>query len=458
MLKKKIRRAFWIIVSVLLLIVGIQKLARLVEPKNAYYKNSIFLEKAAEYDVLFFGTSHVVNGVYPMELWQEYGITSYNLSGHAYAVPTSYWVMMNALDYATPQLVVVDCYGLEREDKTGGEFAHYFFDTIPISANKIKAVFDLYETTEERMEYLWDFSIYHNRWNSIDIDDFAPEQGVQKGAELRNVVERPIISDKIDADDSCVLDTAGVEYLRKIIEECQSRDIEVLLTYIPFPASEENQLTARYAQQIAEEYGINYINFLDMEIVNYDIDCSDAQSHLNASGATKVTTYLGNYMQETYGITDHRKEEAYAQWHQDYQAYMAYKVEQMTGLESLNNYLMMASACKMDYYIYIGGKSGLWQSEDIYVTLLQNLAVGQELSDINIVVREQKDYYLVIKGSDGEIEERVGKEVPAGMQQDMALPADSVSSSEIQIVVKNPEDGSVVDHKVFNKQIVLDNE
>ena len=135
-----------------------------------------------------------------MELWKEYGITSYNLSGHAHSIPTSYWVMMNALDYAHPGLVVMDCYRLEADGKDSKSFAHISFDSLPLSANKVKAIWDLYDTADERVEYLWNFSLYHSRWWDVGADDFVPVTGYEKGAELKNTVVRVERSDSTDAD------------------------------------------------------------------------------------------------------------------------------------------------------------------------------------------------------------------------------------------------------------------
>ena len=51
-------------------------------------------------------------------------------------------------------------------------------------------------------------------------------------AAKRNTATRP--------EKTVEVDSVGVEYLRRMIEECQNRNIEVMLTYLPFPASEED--------------------------------------------------------------------------------------------------------------------------------------------------------------------------------------------------------------------------
>lgn len=69
--------------------------------------------------MLFMGTSHVLNAVYPMELWNDYGIVSYNFGGHGNYLPTTYCIMKNALEYTTPKLMVIDCFFLGQNKKCG---------------------------------------------------------------------------------------------------------------------------------------------------------------------------------------------------------------------------------------------------------------------------------------------------------------------------------------------------
>ena len=79
---------------------------RLLQDKTSITQLKPFLEDAQEYDVLFVGDSQVLNSILPLELYHQYGITSYNLGARNSLVPMSYWRLINALDYATPRLVV----------------------------------------------------------------------------------------------------------------------------------------------------------------------------------------------------------------------------------------------------------------------------------------------------------------------------------------------------------------
>lgn len=69
---------------------------------------------------------------------------------------------------------------------------------------------------------------------------------------------------------------------------------------------------------IAQEYDINYINFLTTDnILNYNTDCLDSDSHLNAAGNKKISYYMGDYITSHYAIADHRQNTQYSFWNDD---------------------------------------------------------------------------------------------------------------------------------------------
>lgn len=48
--------------------------------------------------------------------------------------------------------------------------------------------------------------------------------------------------------------------------------------------------------------------------IDWKSDTLDGGDHLNEAGATKVSKYLGTFLKERYGLTDHRGNAAYAVW------------------------------------------------------------------------------------------------------------------------------------------------
>lgn len=395
-MKYKIKIAISCIMTLGLTVTLLWQSTNLLERKESDVKNSSFFAQEEDFDVLFLGTSHMGYGIYPMELWNDYGIVSYNLGGHGNPLPTTYWIMENALDYTTPKLVVIDCYLLSCTVKTQSAFSsmHLSFDAFPISKNKVAAIIDLLDEQEAerraaiqepgtRMEVLWDYVIYHDRWNDLREDDFAIELSREKGAEHYAAVVPVEEIARIPVGNKMEEDTVSVQYLEKMIEDCNNREIDVLLTYFPFTADEICQKEANKVYDIAEQYGVDYINFLDLDVVNYKTDFCDTDYHLNPSGARKVTDYIGQYIIERYDLPDQRNNEIYEHWNADYDEYIKYKEDNLRNLESLDKYLMMLA--DKNYCAVIETGNTKFLEDEYYLDLLENLqtnvTIKQDLND-----------------------------------------------------------------------------
>ncbi len=341
----------------------------LTQKKDSYAKHAEFFEQKADYDVFFIGSSRMMNGVFPMELWARRGIVSYNLAQAGHPTPAYYWIMRLALDYKQPKLMVIDCYGMQMDVKTTAVFGlmHISMDSFPLSLNKIRAAFDMlddpymgdeYNEGERRSAFnlLWTFPVFHSRWNQLTEEDFRPQKNMTRGAIANNeMFWGEFVPD--DSEKGSVTETVGMDYLRRAIEECQSRGIEVLLTYIPLFADAKQQAMADYAGRIAEEYGIDYVNFFDMDVANYHVDFADSAGHLNTAGARKITDYLGNYITKRYGIPDRRGEAAYDNWERDYALYVQKKDETLKACEDLRQYLMLLTRDSVDIVMRVSDRS-----------------------------------------------------------------------------------------------------
>lgn len=353
-MKKIISAIFSFLAVAVLIIWGLGHLSDITERKKSKNKFSDFYRQEEEYDVLFLGSSHVLNGVFPMELWRDYGIVSYNLSGHGSRAAVNYWILKNALEYTTPKLVVVDCYMLGLKEKVGTiDQLHMSVDHIPFSKIKVAAIQDLVEDKEEQKDFLWKFSIYHNRWSDLDTQDFTMEYSPEKGAESRIAVAA---TEEVEAYDGSgkLEETIAMEYLRKTIELCQEQGIEVLLTYIPFPGNRGWQPENNSAADIAMEYGINYLDFYTLlGTLNLNTDFYDKNAHMNPSGARKITEFLGEYIVSVYGIKDQRGNEDYSAWHEDYKTYTEFKHDNIRNEQELKNYLMLLRDKNLSYGVYL---------------------------------------------------------------------------------------------------------
>ena len=397
-MKSIIMKVVSCLVTMIITIIILSRFSDIMQRKASDYKYIPFFKHAEDIDVLFLGTSHMLNAVYPMELWKEYGITSYNFGGHSTPIPTDYWILENALDYANPKAVVVDCMMVSGGGKTSSSYEHISTDAFPLTTTKIRAVFDLLDDTVlfrndigdeaidkeddnkkeklTRLGLIWDYSVYHDRWEAIGKDDFVQDSTVEYGAESRikimapgTIVENP--GDKIKEE------TNGIKYLERIIKECQSRGIVVVLTYLPFPNDNKNKWReANTVKDISKKYNVLYIDFLENDIVDFETDCHDPNSHLNPSGAFKITDYIGVLLRNEYEIPDHRGDERFAYWNDDYNTYADSKKKRLNEIEDLNTFLMLLEDREYDYVMSVGDQRIFEDSTTI--KLLKNKGIDTQ--------------------------------------------------------------------------------
>ena len=309
----------------LVLCVCLLGLDRALRREDGGAKYDAFFEEKQDFDVFFLGTSHMMDSVFPMELWRDYGIASYNLANPAETLEATYWTLRLAPEHHTPRVVVVDvCYlGKAQSEVTTRRMGHLFMDEIPLSALKLQAIWSLYPEGE-RAEFVFPLVTYHTRWEELfeGSEPMTDAQPITRGAELR--VGRSAPGPYARTTDMDARDTAGKQALYRLIELCRERGIEVVLTAIPYPADEATQKMMNSAQLIAEETGVPFLNLFDIEgLVDFATDCYDEASHLNPDGGAKVTRYLGEYLSEEYGFENRRNDPAYAHWEKDLAAYEA---------------------------------------------------------------------------------------------------------------------------------------
>lgn len=374
-------------VFVLLICAVLTGVSTLVERKASRNQFGPFLDQPEQYDVLFFGDSSFVNCLFPMEIWEDYGIPGYNLSCYGNTMSVNYWVMMNALDYADPEVVVLAVNDVYKDLKVTGSSSdlHTALDFFPLTYTKVRAIEDLMDDplatdddgnryVDMKWEYIFTLGKYHSRWSDLQQSDFTGLPNVQKGADMMIDVAPMTDYNLIDDDQYGEESGVGYAYLRRIIEECRMRGTEILLVHLPHLASKKAQMSANTVSSIAEEYGVNYIDFVRMDsVVDYATDCYDLSAHLNPSGGWKVTDYIGQYLSERYGLADRRSDPAYAHWQEDYRDYAAYKLERIAAQNELNELLAMIHDDSVSVSVAVRAHADLYWDDQV-LTLLHNTA------------------------------------------------------------------------------------
>lgn len=391
-----VRRIAEATIFFVLLVTAVFVVSRVVERKQSRDLFAGFLEEPEAYDVLFFGDSQFMNGMLPMEMWEDYGIAGYNLSCYGNVMPTTYWSIINALDYATPKLVVLSINGLNEVHKVSNYSGdlHTAIDFWPLTPNKVRMIEDLlydpedpdfsdvsgYVYRELKPEFYFKLGKYHSRWSELTWNDFKTRPDYVKGGELL-VGLMPIMDYEL-VNENAFAEEGGYSYsyLRAAIEECCKRGIEVLLVHMPAPQYIDSQKHANTVRSIAEEYEIGFVDTTYMDsIVDYAVDCCDAEPHLNVSGALKMTAFLSSYIHDHYELPDRRDEVSYLHWNKQLDDYKDMKMELICDQEELDYVLMLLHDRDFDVRIAIGPKA-IRNFDEQRIILMHNIVRERVLS------------------------------------------------------------------------------
>ena len=419
-MKKTFCRVMGLLLTLCLLVgmlAGVNELTRLKNMSNLFDN---FTDTKREYDVLLFGSSHMWDGVYPMELWAETGIASYNMAYTAARLGGVYWVIRCALEHAAPKVIILDPFLIEKETPVNLAIFQDAMAALPFSLNKIRAAYDLCPpgtgTAEERAAVVWGFSKFHSRWPDLMSADFTHSENPYYGAFPLVNVAPPHEAEP--TDEALALDDSypNVPYLRRIAELCREKNIRLVLTAIPYPANREETMAVNGVAVLAQELGVEYLNALDMDLINFRTDFFDNE-HLNVSGGLKYTAYLGNWLRENTELPDHRGDPAYAQWEADYLWWKQEKASWVETQRELPLTLMLLSDPDYASVIRISPGSSLFEEEKTR-PLLKNLCGGAALPGFEEAAASGKSYLLLVNRSRGMALESVGTDTlntPLGM-------------------------------------------
>lgn len=369
-------------------------------------------------DVIFLGSSLAATSCIPQEMYDLYGIRSYNLASEKQSPVISYYWLKEALRYQSPQVVVMDCnYLFQTNDEvlnTTEDAIWRAIDYMRWSPVKLEAIRTVCELDEEQSfgSYLFPNIRYHERWAELTEEDFR----LAKIAEEYDLKGYSPLAGQWGGKGSVPYQEGMIgketamlplmeRYLDQIVELCRQEGSTLVLINVPQLHADAGKYQTM--QKYTQKHGIPFYDFNEKtlcEASGYDFatDSYDA-AHTNLWGAQKLTAYLGGILTKEYEIGGNTDE----QWESTKASYAAIRKDcELIHMTDIDTYI---EALRDDRYsVFLSAKGG-------YAAALKDSTV-QKLRQTGLEVALQTDdskedfycYYAVL--SDGHAEEYIGYE------------------------------------------------
>ena len=275
-------------------------------------------------DVVFLGSSHCVSAFSPQYLYNEFGITSYNLGCEQQNLITSYYWLKECLKYQSPKVVVLEnylCYDYMPIYKMNCEenCLRKAVDFMRLSDNKIEFINALCENDEsfDKLSFYFTNLRYHDRWKELTASDFTIEK-VKDNNQMKgfsfltkkcNIKDySPYRIDDISNTESIEMFPLMEEYLEKITTLCEENEIALIITTTPTNRYElgKHITTLEYAKQHSlDYYDFNEASLYDEITYDFSNDNRDGD-HANIWGAHKLTQKMGEILTTNYKVKPHK--------------------------------------------------------------------------------------------------------------------------------------------------------
>lgn len=326
-----------------MIFLGLQRVLRYpwTQKEDLYTVNMMLKTKPADsFDVLYFGTSELKTAVFPTAIYQESGITGYNLSTTNKAAMTMYYQLEYALRYQNPKLVCCDFSALYEECLPSERETVYrkVVDTMPdwdLKKDMIRSIKTM-EPEQSVLSYIFPMLRYHGIWSELTEENFRDayvydetQINYANGCTLirQTYPDEPygLIPEIWDAPKSEEpVSRTGAEWYDRFIALCHEKGIAVA-ALLPPALGFANEKAAHWdtTKEYLESRGVDIIDYntweaaqrLELGIAEDYMD----NSHMSYQGALKVSRDLAGLLAEQYDLPDHRNDESAKIWNQQWE-------------------------------------------------------------------------------------------------------------------------------------------
>ena len=320
--KTKLKSTLSVAGVILLFVLLLAFLTRLLQPKymETLVEGSMlsqYYTEAGGHDVILVGDCEVYANFTPMEMYRTQGVTAYVRGSSQQLIWQSYYVLKETFAYELPQAVVFNVNAMRYGEPVSEAYNRLTIDQMKWSKEKVEMILASMTGEETFLSYVFPILRYHSRFDELTAEDlrylFREKQTTWNGHLInQNVKPMAELPTKRPLPDYQFADIC-YEYLDRIRGLCEENRVELILVKAPSVYPYWYDEYDAQIREYAKTHGLQYYNFLDRaeEIgIDYSRDTYDGGTHLNLSGAAKLSRYFAEILVNDHGIQDRRNDPA----------------------------------------------------------------------------------------------------------------------------------------------------
>ena len=323
------KKIFFFLIFILLTVLLFNNYYRTISLKK-YINNFLsYYKEKEDIDVFFLGTSRIYYSISPMEIWNNYGIVTYDRGNSRQYYRHTYNLIKEIFRNHKPKLIVCDIAVFIQEERK--QFVNILLPNLKNNIYKLEYYNDYFQD-DEIYENLNVFNLFHTRWKELNEYDFVTYdywKGRYSGSyyskygydrihsvrsQLQNIDLKP---------DKLTFDNDTKYYIKKIVDLVHMHNSNITFINLPYVVDNYNYSYMLEFDNIVEKNNYIYIDYnkLYNEIgFDFKTDMKD-WSHLNLYGSRKVMDHLIPYIIENYDIPVRKGDPKYKKWDEDYIKY-----------------------------------------------------------------------------------------------------------------------------------------
>ena len=305
--------------------------------------------KNEDVDLVYVGGSAAFVYWEPLKVWNDCGFTSYIYATNTVQAENIKAYIKEVQKTQNPELYVVGVrafqYYEDGQDEVGLRNGSDSMDLTSLARYELLHDYFSHRTITDNtdiLSYYFDIAKYHTNTENLGSEiawGFVNNNGASsnKGWEWMDVYAYLDEPQGFETAERAKLLANDEKILVDLLDYCKEEKLNVLFVVCPYYLTKEDQEKYNTIGDIIESYGFDYLNaneYYDEMDINFTTDFYN-KNHVNLFGAAKYTEFLEHYILNNYNMPDHRGDDNYSSWDEDYLRFVDEEAEHSTAVTNL---------------------------------------------------------------------------------------------------------------------------